>query len=69
MKTKKFLCLFIAAVLALAPAMVSQGQAQLINHPLISIAPGICIMLIVLAFNIFGDGLRDALDPRLRGSR
>jgi len=28
--------------------------------------PGICIMITVLAFNLFGDGLRDALDPRLK---
>jgi len=30
--------------------------------------PGLAIMLAVLAFNLVGDGLRDALDPRLRGS-
>ena len=29
---------------------------------------GLCIMLVVLAFNMIGDGLRDALDPRLRGT-
>ncbi len=61
-----FIGLGIAPPTASWGAMVSQGQAQLINHPLISIAPGLCIMLIVLAFNIFGDGVRDALDPRLR---
>jgi ABC-type dipeptide/oligopeptide/nickel transport system permease subunit len=32
------------------------------------IAPGIAIMLVVFAFNMVGDGLRDALDPRLRGT-
>ena len=33
------------------------------------IAPSICIALTVYGFNMFGDGLRDTLDPRLRGSR
>jgi peptide/nickel transport system permease protein len=33
------------------------------------IVPGLAISIAVLAFNIFGDALRDALDPRLRGSR
>jgi peptide/nickel transport system permease protein len=33
------------------------------------IVPGAAITLAVLSFNIFGDALRDALDPRLRGSR
>lgn len=49
-------------------AMVSEGQRYLINNPILSFAPGMCVLLIVLAFNIVGDGLRDALDPRLRGS-
>jgi ABC-type dipeptide/oligopeptide/nickel transport system permease subunit len=30
------------------------------------VAPGLAIVLIVLGFNLFGDGLRDALDPRLK---
>ena len=34
-----------------------------------AIAPGLAISLTVLSFNLFGDALRDALDPRLRGSR
>ncbi len=49
-------------------AMVSGGQRYLLNHTLMSFAPGIAILLVVLAFNMVGDGLRDALDPRLRGS-
>lgn len=48
-------------------AMVYDGYTYLLTNPLISIAPGICILLVVLAFNIVGDGIRDALDPRLRG--
>lgn len=49
-------------------AMVSAGYRYLLKNPIISIAPGLCVMLVVLAFNIVGDGLRDALDPRLRGT-
>lgn len=48
-------------------AMVADGRRYLLQHPLLSIAPGIAIMLVVFAFNLVGDGLRDALDPRLRG--
>ena len=48
-------------------AMTSAGYKFLISNPVYSMAPGICILLVVLAFNMVGDGLRDALDPRLRG--
>ena len=48
-------------------AMVSGGYKYLLSHPILSFAPGVCIMLVVFAFNMLGDGLRDALDPRLRG--
>jgi|SRR5579875_66165 len=42
----------------------------LVNQaPMLSIIPGIAIFLLVLAFNILGDGLREALDPRLSGTR
>jgi len=43
---------------------LSHGRAFILLFPHISIAPGIMIMLTVLAFNLLGDGLRDALDPR-----
>jgi peptide/nickel transport system permease protein len=49
-------------------SMVSEGYRFLLVNPLLSIAPGLCVMLVVLAFNVVGDGLRDALDPRLRGT-
>ncbi len=49
-------------------SMVSEGSQFLLNNPLLSFAPGLCVVLVVLALNIVGDGLRDALDPRLRGS-
>jgi peptide/nickel transport system permease protein len=48
--------------------MVSNGYTYLRTHPLLSIAPGVAILLLVLAFNAVGDGIRDALDPRLRGN-
>lgn len=48
-------------------AMVSDGYKYLMRNPVLSFAPGLAIMLSVFAFNMVGDGLRDALDPRLRG--
>jgi peptide/nickel transport system permease protein len=48
--------------------MVYDGQKYVLHYPFLSFAPGVCIMLVVLAFNMIGDGLRDALDPRLRGT-
>jgi peptide/nickel transport system permease protein len=48
-------------------AMVNEGRAYLLTDAVLSIAPGGAIMLVVFAFNMVGDGLRDALDPRLRG--
>jgi ABC-type dipeptide/oligopeptide/nickel transport system permease subunit len=47
--------------------MVAEGTKFLQTAPWISITPGAAIMAVVLAFNLFGDGLRDALDPRLKG--
>jgi peptide/nickel transport system permease protein len=48
-------------------AMLSSGRAYFRNHWFIVTFPGVAIMLSVFAFNLFGDGLRDALDPRMRG--
>jgi ABC-type dipeptide/oligopeptide/nickel transport system permease subunit len=48
--------------------MVEDGRPFLLSNPLLSFAPGLSIMLVVFAFNMVGDGLRDALDPRLRGT-
>ncbi|MCX7911512.1 MAG: ABC transporter permease [Dehalococcoidales bacterium] len=48
-------------------AMVNDGYRYLLRNPVLSFAPGLAIMLVVFAFNMVGDGLRDALDPRLRG--
>jgi ABC-type dipeptide/oligopeptide/nickel transport system permease subunit len=49
-------------------SMISDGYQYLLKNPVLSIAPGIAIMLVVFGFNMVGDGLRDALDPKLRGS-
>ena len=48
-------------------AMVYDGYRYLLSNPVLSFAPGLAIMVVVFAFNMVGDGLRDALDPRLRG--
>jgi peptide/nickel transport system permease protein len=47
--------------------MVNDGYKYLLTRPILSLVPGIFIMMVVFGFNMIGDGLRDALDPRLRG--
>jgi peptide/nickel transport system permease protein len=47
-------------------AMLSEGRGYMRQAPWITIAPGLAIMLTVLSVNLLGDGLRDALDPRLQ---
>lgn len=49
-------------------SMVFDGYTYLLTDPLLSFIPGITIMLVVFAFNMVGDGLRDAIDPSLRGT-
>jgi ABC-type dipeptide/oligopeptide/nickel transport system permease subunit len=48
-------------------AMVNDGYKYILTDPILSFVPGVAIMLVVFAFNMVGDGLRDALDPKLRG--
>jgi len=48
-------------------AMVNEGQAYILKNPLLSTVPGAFIMIMVFGFNMAGDGLRDAIDPTLRG--
>lgn len=45
--------------------MLQKGRTYIISAPHIVIFPGLAIMLVVLGFNLLGDGLRDALDPRI----
>jgi peptide/nickel transport system permease protein len=46
--------------------MIRDGVPLLLNSPWLSIFPGLAILVSVLAFNLIGDGVRDALDPRTR---
>ncbi|WP_093045144.1 ABC transporter permease [Thalassobacillus cyri] len=46
-------------------AMIAAGQDYMFTSPHLTIVPGIAIMLVVFAFNVVGDGLRDALDPNM----
>jgi len=62
-----FLGIGIKPPMATWGTMVSVGYRFLLANPLMSFIPGCAILLVVLAFNMVGDGLRDALDPRLRG--
>ncbi len=47
-------------------AMLSNARSYLIVAPHVATIPGVAIMIVVVGFNLFGDGLRDTLDPRLR---
>jgi peptide/nickel transport system permease protein len=49
-------------------AMVSQGRLYLLDSWWVATLPGLVILFMVLGFNLFGDALRDVLDPQLRGS-
>lgn len=62
-----FLGLGISQPTASWGSIVSDGRNFLLQNPTFSIAPGICIALLVIFLNTLGDGVRDALDPRLRG--
>ena len=46
-------------------SMLGEGRASLIVHSHNSLIPGLMILFIVMGFNLFGDGIRDALDPKL----
>jgi peptide/nickel transport system permease protein len=46
--------------------LIAEGQSRLSTAPWLTLVPGIAIVLTVLSLNIFGDGLRDALDPRAK---
>ncbi|ARK28411.1 nickel transporter permease [Halalkalibacter krulwichiae] len=47
-------------------AMLSDGRNYMWDAPHVAFFPGVAIVIVVLAFNIFGDGLRDALDPKMK---
>ena len=48
--------------------LLSEGQKVLLNFPYQSLFPGIVISALMISFNLFGNGLRDAMDPTLRGT-
>jgi len=45
------------------------GRTYMLQGPWLALAPGLCLTIVVYATNMFGDALRDLLDPRMRGSR
>ncbi len=47
-------------------AMLSNARAYYRTYPYLLLFPGLCIIVVVLAINLFGDGLRDAMDPKLK---
>lgn len=49
-------------------SMLGEGRQYILSHPYMSTFPGLAIFLSVLAFNLVGDGLRDALDPHLKNT-
>ena len=49
--------------------MLAESLTSLVPHWWLVLFPGLAITITVLAFNLFGDGIRDTLDPRLRGTR
>lgn len=49
--------------------MIRDGFENILDGPYLVIFPGLAILLLVLAFNLIGDGLRDAIDPKLREER
>jgi oligopeptide transport system permease protein len=50
-------------------SLLLDGQGAINAQPVLLLAPAICVALVVLAFTFLGDGLRDALDPRMRGTQ
>ena len=47
-------------------AMLSAGRSYLKDYPYVILAPGIALLLTLFSLNVLGDGIRDALDPRLK---
>ena len=47
-------------------AMLSGGRSYIRNYPYMTLVPGLAIMITIMALNFLGDGLRDALDPKLK---
>ena len=61
-----FLGLGAQAPMAEWGTMLSDARSYIESSPWMVTLPGLCILIVVLSFNLLGDGLRDALDPRLK---
>lgn len=61
-----FLSIGVQSPAASWGTIIEDGQGLLYTRPMVAIAPGVCIVLTVLALNVLGDGVRDALDPRAK---
>ncbi len=61
-----FLGIGVSMPMASLGSLCSDGLNGIISYPYREIFPAVVISIIILAFNLFGDGLRDALDPRLK---
>ena len=61
-----FIGLGIASPLPEWGAMLTEGKNYIREYPYLVIIPGVAIMIAAMSFNLIGDGLRDALDPRLK---
>ena len=61
-----FLSIGVQAPAASWGTIINDGQGLIYTRPLVAVAPGVAVVVTVLALNMIGDGLRDALDPRAR---
>lgn len=64
-----FLGLGVPAPMPEWGGMLSAGRKYIRTHSYLTLFPGLAIMITVLALNLLGDGLRDALDPKLKGKK
>lgn len=62
-----FLGIGIAAPTPEWGAMLSEARTHMRFNPYLAIIPGVALLLVSISFNLIGDGLRDALDPRVKG--
>ena len=64
-----FLGIGISVPTASWGTMVNEARPFLLTHPLYAGVPCVCIALLIISLNLLGDGIRDALDPTLRGAK
>lgn len=61
-----FIGLGMEASVAEWGTMLNFGRAYIRSHYYLTLYPGLCIMVTILSFNLLGDGIRDAIDPKMR---